>query len=790
VLTNLSLGSSGNLKFRTLVPANNAVNLSVLNLSGGGNIGFGISTYSNDINGVWSLSITDPAPEFTGMIGLTRGRLTFSNSFVLENATLAIDSAQPNSVILANNVSFRNVSFGSGNLTNGTYTATELNAVFNTGRFSGTGTLTVTEPFRPRLVTAAAEPSHPCLFFDSGDISSIQQKVQTGWLREAFSKMKANADVYMTVPTTPYPMSGSSNGDATAGRAINERVNTLTLTGMILNDSSYINKAIDICMAAIHQTTVADFDGYNGHLAIGDALHAYTVAYDWLYNYMTTQQRAALHDEIAEFGVWLYNYSNTGEYYGQYQPTPLSCNHNAIVHGPLGLAALATASHPEWLSRAVSYIGGYFQYSTDATGYNYEGIGYFGYGTLGAIDFAVAYKRAGHADLIAAYPKNFLIPEWILRFMQPWGSGVVALNDSPERMGISSGMMQLISQNRDGVGLWTWLKMYGADGDGTYGGPVGGYIGDGCTIPYVILFADSSLQPTHPADVELPLGMFFDRGSGSFRSSWQDAAALATFTCGFDQHRGHNHRDENSFTFSAFGEYFVIDPGYLPSETRCHNTILVNGIGQGPETNEYDVCGKIADSRSFGSSAWYMRGDALDAFKKSIGLKTASRKFLFAKAPQPYIIISDDITKNSEADFTWLLHTKTNNVVTMGPKTGEFYIQGPEATSAVCFVKFLNPAQDISVAESNLAGQTFGSRGAPHSCKKFFKEVRACYHGVNPKFTAILIAAESIADLPEIQCRPGEAGLAVNVRFKNGTEDRIAVTDDDMNFVRTEAVKN
>ncbi len=772
-LTNLVLGSSGNMAFTTWFP-NNTVNLLVKNISGNGHIGFGMPLHTNDKNGIWNFSIAGATPDFSGTIDLSEGQLTFGKSFALLDATFAILPVGDNSIMLSNNVSFRNITFGTNSLASGTYTTAQLNSVFGTVRFSGAGTLTT---------LGITGPTHPSLLFKASDLSSIREKVQFGWLHEAFIKMKANADLYMEVSTNPYPLSGPSNGYATAGRAINERVNTLALTGMILNDPSYIHKAIDICMAAIHQTTANNFNSYNEHLAVGDALHAYTVAYDWLYNDMTVQQRTDLYNEIIEFGNWLYAYSSTGTGYGSYTPTNLSCNHNAIVHGSLGMAALVTASHPEWLSIAASHIDGYFKYSTDDTGYNYEGLGYYGYGSLGAVPFSTAYKKAGYSDLIAAYPKNFLIPEWILRFVQPWGSKVVALNDSPERLGVSGGMMQLISQNYDGVGLWTWLKMYGPDGDKTYGGPIGGYIGDGCTIPYVILFADPSLQPVSPKNAGLPLGKFFIRGSGSFRSSWQDDAALATFTCGFDQHRGHNHRDENSFTFSAFGKYFVIDPGYEPSETRCHNTVLVNGTGQAYETNEYDVCGTMLDRKDF-RPAWYMKGDATAAYRDFLGLDHATRKFLFVEAPQPYIIVSDDITKNSTADFTWLLHTKTNNVITMGSSAGEFYIRGPETTSAVCFVKFLNPVQGLTVTETNLTGQTFISRDTTYYYTKFFKEIQAAYSGINPKFTAILIAAKSTNDLPVVETVQSASNLILNISFLDGREDLVTVTDTNMNYIR------
>lgn len=141
-IANLVLGSSGSLNIRTLTSKNN-FNLSVANVSGSGSLEFGDNTYANDTNGVWSLSITDASPEFAGSVDLTRGQLTFGNAFALNDATLAINSAEDNSIVLANNVSFSNVTFGASSLSVGTYTAAELNTAFSADLFSGTETLTV-----------------------------------------------------------------------------------------------------------------------------------------------------------------------------------------------------------------------------------------------------------------------------------------------------------------------------------------------------------------------------------------------------------------------------------------------------------------------------------------------------------------------------------------------------------------------------------------------------------------------------------------------------------------------
>ena len=85
-IANLALGSLGDLDFRTLTD-NNIFNLSIANVSGSGSLEFGDNTYANDVNGVWSLSVTDSSPEFTGSVDLTRGQLTFSNAFALSRST-------------------------------------------------------------------------------------------------------------------------------------------------------------------------------------------------------------------------------------------------------------------------------------------------------------------------------------------------------------------------------------------------------------------------------------------------------------------------------------------------------------------------------------------------------------------------------------------------------------------------------------------------------------------------------------------------------------------------------
>ncbi len=139
---NLALGPSGNLSFRTLSTGNNIQNLSVANIEGSGTIQFGIE-YDNDVNAVWSFSLSDSTPEFTGSLKLFRGQLTFGSAFDLDEATFTVDSAEVNAIVLSNDVSFAGMTYGAVSLSSGTYTAAELNADLGTDRFSGPATLMV-----------------------------------------------------------------------------------------------------------------------------------------------------------------------------------------------------------------------------------------------------------------------------------------------------------------------------------------------------------------------------------------------------------------------------------------------------------------------------------------------------------------------------------------------------------------------------------------------------------------------------------------------------------------------
>lgn len=634
-----------------------------------------------------------------------------------------------------------------------------------------------------------AEPVHPSLLFSDKDVPALKEKVQQGWCKDALAVLKSHADEYMSVGTNPYAFSSKVHSNQWAGRVLNQHVSTLTMVGLLTDEKKYIDKAVEIAVAAAAQATAKEFATYNDHLSVGDGGHAFAMAYDWLYAYLTDEQRVLLRSKVEEFGAWLYDFSLPQKARRDpMNPTDLSCNHNPVVNGALGLCGLVLGDKPEWVELATKYVRGYYKYSRDDTGYNYEGLGYYCYGAWGADIYSWALKRSGGGDLLAEDPKNKLVPRYFLYQIAPWGGECVTMNDSNQPDGAGA-MMYTIADNKDGVGLWTWLRLWGPEGTKTYSDGPGI-----ASLAYALIFADPALKPVHPAEAKMPLNFVFSGGRGSFRSSWtDDLAGMATFTCGFDQHRGHNHKDENSFTFFARGETFVIDPGYQPYDTHSHNTVLVDGQLQHRTGSQYDVNGRMIGSKDFGE-AWSISGDAKDAFAPDVGLAKAVRHLLFVKADSPYLVIADDYQKKdaAEGQYTWLLHTDPRNSFKIGSKPGEATIVGSRR-KAICRVQFLHPAEGLTISESDLTmrsiqrsfatGKIVTSRPA-QSCAKFFKELQAVARAANPHFVAVLTAADSEADLPVVSSQGEPEKMTITVKQKTGRTDTIRLTADGLEFVR------
>ena len=617
---------------------------------------------------------------------------------------------------------------------------------------------------------------HPWLFFSKQDIGALQEKVTSDtWIAEAYCVLRENADYYMTVPTDPYPHTGEHNGKGTVGRALEKKTGVLAFTGYLTGDERYLKKAVDMIVAAAGQSDPDEHDVWLTHLQVADGARGYAVAYDWLYPYMNDQQRKMIREEIYKFGKVLYE---CGTCWGLPDPGVSSCNHNAVHFGALGLCALVLGDQPEWQARATRRIRDYFHYAMDSTGYFTEGHSYANYGLLGSLPYSCALLRAGGPDLVSEQPLLERMTDQFCWKVMPWGKDILCLNDNSDSLGNSAMLIYPITRYQQPEALWSWLQAVGEPGSGTYGMGWDGYQGDGMAVPYAILWADAELKPQPPSENGSALSHRFSSGRVFMRDSWGDSlGALASFTSGVDYHRGHNHQDENAFTFCAKGEDFAIDPGYTPKNTRSHNTMLVNGVGQIGASR-----GRVVEYKDIGDAV-YVKGQAPEAYEwPEPLLGHFQRQILFGRAKQPYLLIVDDLQceDDHEAAYTWLLHTDRNNQVSVSKDRKKVEITGA-CRGSICDVMVL--AGDAVLSETDVEKETLMRRGKEYNCSRFYKELRAESKAVRFHQITLLIARDSDEPPAEVSCTGEGDSRTVKIVFSDFT-DILTVSDEQIGFSR------
>ncbi len=157
---------------------------------------------------------------------------------------------------------------------------------------------------------------------------------------------------------------------------------------------------------------------------------------------------------------------------------------------------------------------------------------------------------------------------------------------------------------------------------------------------------------------------------------------------------GHSHSDQNSFHIIAFNEPLLLDTGYYTSagdrhhagwarQTKAHNTILVDGLGQGREDgNGPRFAGEI--TRFEQNDAWvYAAGSAAGAYKE-VPLARFDRHLVWlrGKDVQAYVIIDDLTAADGKPHrFDWLLHAARE--MRLDAEAGRITVTGEKAEARV-----------------------------------------------------------------------------------------------------------
>ncbi len=446
-------------------------------------------------------------------------------------------------------------------------------------------------------------------------------------------------------------------------------------------------------------------------------VRALALGYDWLYDWLTPEERRDVKITLLGFVQDIYAHSWTDGWgrhplnrVWNWDPGLVSC-------AGLGVMALQGETWTEEDAMLIQFrrhLRDYLTFGIDFDGCGHEGPSYLSYGIGAGVPFAECLRDAGYGDLFTE--TNWQnIAQWIVAEMLPnqprWNNlsdcnhgapagcpvyaytcgrlAELARTDPvrpgekiPPQENTLSGM-DYVQHFRETPGPrrlsygamaelmgWAWNA-------GEETAPDAASFSDAQTLAYLLFYA--KCPRTADPGTFLPESQFFrGRGLVVLREGGYSKDAFHLEIEAGPHAAGHDQCDKGTFTLRAFGQNFVIDSGYgndsdplKSTSSFAHNVVLIDGEGQ-PMKNHNCSSGEITGYTHRPEYDW-VRTDARDAWNVFFGrwkgeptgmnVEKADRHYLFVHSQNDrtpsYIVTYDDFQKQDgqEHDFTWQLHT-------------------------------------------------------------------------------------------------------------------------------------
>jgi len=533
---------------------------------------------------------------------------------------------------------------------------------------------TLRSSLRPELTGV-----HPRVYFTAAELDALRIEAhgaQKAWWNEQLQHVRALQGA------PPPPPAETRRAQNDVAFAIAEAAFAYKMEG----DPRYLAAAKVYMDAAVsYDVWGYSFSKPNVDLAAGHLLYGMGVAYDLLYNDLTATEREKYRNKIARQGHLLYEF---------FAPRPgrswaYSQNHTFIPMAGLTVAAYSVYGEvPEakqWaaLSRAI-YSRVLATYSKD--GYYYEGFEYWIFATPWIIHYLDAQKHATGEDLFDQpglrkthlYAAHSLTPggQMMFDFGDVFAGPVTRekTGDDYERSHPNGHfesnynlLYDLAANYNDSEvqGVADWMKSQGHTGQEEW---------------WTLAWRNPKLKGTPIEKIE-PWHHFTDHDVVFWRSGWDAQATAIAFKCGppeghsateliakmADWHteQGHVHPDVNSFILWAHGQYLTGDSGYAGvPKTVEHNTLLVDGRGQGNEGKghdawagfSYDQMNKARITRTqLTRDSFELEGEGAPVYDSTLGLKRYLRR-LTMKAPGK-LEVKDVVESSIPHTFTEVLHS-------------------------------------------------------------------------------------------------------------------------------------
>ncbi|WP_461207105.1 DUF4962 domain-containing protein [Clostridium sp. DL1XJH146] len=457
----------------------------------------------------------------------------------------------------------------------------------------------------------------------------------------------------------------------------------LSLAYLLTDQKEYLEEAKRWIFACVNYPHWGNAHLVDVDLSAAWILFGIGIAYDWLKDDLSEEERSAVRDKIILQGTRMYEFKINTE--GSGWSTNYWQNHNWINLTGLAAAGYALQNEydlaKEWTE--VSKKNFDYVYSVLAPdGSDYEGVVYWRYGAMWLFVYAHLLKEREKIDYFKTC--DFLKNTFYYRLYQ-------AAPNLEEQINFGD-----CHDRRSGHSTAIYYKVASEYNDG-YAQKLGNLVRDEFLyreayeskvkpgiLPecfFEVLFYNPKVEVKDFDD--LPLIKFFpDLGLMVKRSSWNKGSVHFSFKCGHPGGKtqwkklwelkreknyncfglSHQHPDNNSFIINANNTYFSIDDGYNRSvKASDHNTVIVDGIGYCDEGQnniwknyKEDMTADIVKFET-NDNYTYIAGEAAKVYDKSLNLENYTRHVL--NTGKSYFVLLDELKSSDKHTYTWIMYS-------------------------------------------------------------------------------------------------------------------------------------
>lgn len=507
---------------------------------------------------------------------------------------------------------------------------------------------------------------HPRMFADADKLADIRSRIRTDENMKAwYEGVKKGAEsAYETqTPGWYFEADGSMLSRV---REVMDKIEKWVMVYQMETDPAVKQKYLDRTWKEISGVVFDWPDWDHMHfLDPSEMMRCIALAYDWMYDGWTEEQRGVIRNAIIERGLQPAYDSYKG--YGNVTWVKLENNWSLVCHGSVIIAALALFDYqPDYCAQLMEWAMHAWEnvmYQFAPEGAWEEGVTYW--------NFAIRY-----------YVPCIDVMNWFLGTDYGYFDDIEGVSRTGYYPPYMTGPMGQFNYHDAGEGFERteahfWMAKRLNDPD------LGGYRmnqilqGNSGTSVYDLLWYDPAYCNL---DVDLPRDGLFDAKvtTATFRSNWTDRGALFGGIHGAYNNVNHGHVDVGTFVLDALGVRWACDlgadayalPSYMSNpnvyrrRAEGHNTIVVDPPGRQQGSYFYDQ-----EPNATGVVEQYVSKDkggyvVMDISQTNQKMASAKRG-MFMLPGREQLLVQDEIELKSPGDVWWFMHTRTD--VTLSP---------------------------------------------------------------------------------------------------------------------------